>query len=1204
MLVLALAAIVPLALLAGYASWQDQQLERLRAHEQAASLSRIAAESAEGFAAHARAVLGELATELAFATDDVAAARQVLAAHLRAFPTACADITAAHADGTVYAESQAAPAAPPASIAGQPYFQEAMQSGQLVIQSVAQGEQVRLVFCQPILDSTGQPIGTVQATCDPADVQALALPLPLPQGAGLALIDPQHTILLRTGDPARESGPTLPAGEAALAAGGPDGTREGPFLGQAMLMSTSTVTDAPWRVLVAVPATRALGGWQASTWGLGVAFAVALAAALFLGVRTATLGRQGWQQRGYLRSLLDSASVGVGVVSRPDNRLDFANPLFQRFLGWPREAAAGRTLRQIAAPDLAEAVEGHVAMVYRTGHAARAREMSVLTGRPPRTDYWDVDFLPLRSREGHADAVLILALPVTERVRARREVEALARQAEERAGELQAVLTAITDAVLVFDAGGHLRFVNDAVIRHVGLAPTPEALQRLEAAVRTTEMYWADGRSVEPDERQLTRVLRGESIVGEELMYRLPMGRALRWERISAAPVRDGEGRITGAVVTAGDITAQKEAQAERERLLAEVQAAHENLRIIIDRLPDGVIVVDTAQRVVLANDTTRRYVGRDVTGMTLAELRHIYGFVMPDGRPFPPGQAPIERAMRGESVAGVEARILRIDGHAIDALESAAPLFDSKGRLSGAVVALTDITAQKEAQAERERLLAAVDEARRNLQTTLEWLPAGVVAVGLNLQVVLTNNMIRQYLRRDLLGASIRDVVDEYGIQMPDGQPFTLDEHSPILRALAGEVLSNLEVVAHLPDGRRLNVLASVAPMRRPDGGITGAVIAMLDVTVERQAQAERERLLAEVQTARANLQTVLNRLPDGVLVIDPSLHITLCNEPARARIGRDVTGEPVQRLWRELHFASGDGRPFPPGETPVERALRGETVVGVEVSLEFAGGKHVDALDSAAPLYNPDGTVREVAMVFTDITPLKELDRAKDQFISVAAHELRTPLTALKGHAQILLRRAERAGWAEPDRQSLHTIDNQVDRLNDLIERLLDVSRIRLGRLKLSREPTDVVALARQVARELQVTTDRHRITVQADEPELVGNWDPAALRQVLTNLVGNAIRYADPGPIEVRISRDDGWAMVSVTDHGPGIPPAQQAQIFEAFRLGGAEERPKGGGLGLGLYISRGIVQAHGGQIWLQSQVGVGSTFAFSLPLGELA
>jgi two-component system, OmpR family, phosphate regulon sensor histidine kinase PhoR len=372
-----------------------------------------------------------------------------------------------------------------------------------------------------------------------------------------------------------------------------------------------------------------------------------------------------------------------------------------------------------------------------------------------------------------------------------------------------------------------------------------------------------------------------------------------------------------------------------------------------------------------------------------------------------------------------------------------------------------------------------------------------------------------------------------------------------------------------------------------------------MTDITAQKQVQAERERLLAEVEGARQNLQTILNRLPEAVLVVDRERRVRIANDTVRRYLGRDVLGAAIPEL-RVVYDLSLVGTQGTSQDLPLERALRGQVVSGVQVSVRLADGRRLDALESAAPLYGADGEVDEAAVLLTDITPLKELDRAKDEFISIAAHDLRTPLTSIKGHAQILQRRMAQGACRPEVRRSLQTIDEQVNRMSDLISRLLDVSRIRLGRLELRREPVDLVSLARQAVEDLRITAGKHEITFNTELPALVGQWDPTALGQVLANLVGNAIKHTPGGRITVHVSQQDNLARVDVTDQGPGIPPERQAHLFEAFAPGAAEEYRRAGGLGLGLYITRGIIEAYGGRVWLESVPSKGTTASFVLPI----
>ena len=225
----------------------------------------------------------------------------------------------------------------------------------------------------------------------------------------------------------------------------------------------------------------------------------------------------------------------------------------------------------------------------------------------------------------------------------------------------------------------------------------------------------------------------------------------------------------------------------------------------------------------------------------------------------------------------------------------------------------------------------------------------------------------------------------------------------------------------------------------------------------------------------------------------------------------------------------------------------------------------------------------------------------RTRDDFISIAAHELRTPLTALSAQAQLALRRQRREGQLEPERvaQAMQTITGQTDKLSRLISQLLDVSRLEGGKLTLERQPTDLAILVEQVVAGARAWSDRHAIALEAP-PSLEARADPLRLEQVLTNLLDNAIKYSpDGGPIEVVLSRPTGdMVELSVRDRGLGIPPEKRAQIFERFYQAHGNSHKRG--MGLGLYISRQIVELHGGQIRAEFPPDGGTRFVVRLPI----
>ncbi|MBS1962373.1 MAG: HAMP domain-containing histidine kinase, partial [Bdellovibrionales bacterium] len=240
-----------------------------------------------------------------------------------------------------------------------------------------------------------------------------------------------------------------------------------------------------------------------------------------------------------------------------------------------------------------------------------------------------------------------------------------------------------------------------------------------------------------------------------------------------------------------------------------------------------------------------------------------------------------------------------------------------------------------------------------------------------------------------------------------------------------------------------------------------------------------------------------------------------------------------------------------------------------------------------------------------------LRERDDAlqsRDEFLSIASHELKTPLTSLHLQLQTMsraLKKPEMSDEAKIARlgKGLAVCEKQSGKLAALLDELLDLTRIRLGKLTLNKERTDLTAISRDVTERFREEAKRSGSElrhVEGDEP-VVGNWDPTRLDQVVTNLVSNAIKYGNGRPAEIRISKPGGnAARIEIRDEGMGIPPDMLDKIFQRFER--AVEGDSISGLGLGLYITRQIVEAHGGAITVESRVNGGSIFRVDLPIGE--
>jgi signal transduction histidine kinase len=249
-------------------------------------------------------------------------------------------------------------------------------------------------------------------------------------------------------------------------------------------------------------------------------------------------------------------------------------------------------------------------------------------------------------------------------------------------------------------------------------------------------------------------------------------------------------------------------------------------------------------------------------------------------------------------------------------------------------------------------------------------------------------------------------------------------------------------------------------------------------------------------------------------------------------------------------------------------------------------------------------EGISRENARLF------READgavRMRDEFISIASHEFKTPLTALNLQLDLLSRQIHKMPLHDAERArlgaSVDVILRQGRRLAMLSTELMDLTRIQLGKLEIRREPCDLASIVRDAAMALGDEAARAGSELEVEAPRPVRGWfDPVRMGQVATNLIGNAIKYGEGGRVDVRVAvMADGRVALAVRDHGAGIASKDQARVFERFeRLEGGEARA--GGLGLGLYITRQIVELHGGRVRVESEPGAGSTFTVEMPAGE--
>jgi two-component system phosphate regulon sensor histidine kinase PhoR len=344
--------------------------------------------------------------------------------------------------------------------------------------------------------------------------------------------------------------------------------------------------------------------------------------------------------------------------------------------------------------------------------------------------------------------------------------------------------------------------------------------------------------------------------------------------------------------------------------------------------------------------------------------------------------------------------------------------------------------------------------------------------------------------------------------------------------------------------------------------------------------------RFLAQFE---ARQQTLFNSMIEGILLLDQQGRVRMVNESLRKffDVTTEINGQTIMEAFRWHELAA-----------LAQRLQREKNVTGAEMEIHRLRRRCWQV--NAAVVTDEKGAEQGQLFVFHDVTRLKELENIRTEFVGNVSHELRTPLSLIKGFAETLLDGALR----EPQQASrfLQKIDKHADRLLFLIEDLLVISRLESGQIALNLQKTDLREVTQRVFDDLTTPAAARKTALENNIAAQTFVWaDANRLQQVLFNLVDNAIKY---GKAEgcVKVSARDSAGQkteVSVADDGPGIPPDATERVFERFfRVDRARSR-ESGGTGLGLAIVKHIVQAHGGEVWVQTQLQKGACFFFTLP-----
>jgi two-component system CheB/CheR fusion protein len=512
----------------------------------------------------------------------------------------------------------------------------------------------------------------------------------------------------------------------------------------------------------------------------------------------------------------------------------------------------------------------------------------------------------------------------------------------------------------------------------------------------------------------------------------------------------------------------------------------------------------------------------------------------------------------------------------------------------------------------ELQELARMLESDRVRLNEMVELAPFSILVLrGRTLEVEAFNQRYAQLFEgRAAQGRPLEEVVERFwkaGAQLVDLIRAVYQEDAPRITPRMMAVLPDKH--GELVEGY---VVYTIVPTHDADGMVDGIVVYAEDVTEQRARQAEEQREQFQLIFDNAEqIALALYSAEDARLIMASRRYLDLV-ERMHGIAPEMVNG----RKWHDLTLVAEGAE----AERIWNSSLESQSAFHLsEVRRKLEHDKHETVWNwHLTPIMDTDqpGTVRYMLVSAIEITEqararteVERLDQLKDEFLSLASHELRTPLTTMKGYAQLLARLV--SGKPDtPDREQrierlAKQFNDKVNRLQRLVEDLVDVGRLQSGKLALNTEPVDLVDLLTQAIDDARMLSAEHTFELHLPRKgaRLVVEGDHMRLMQVVLNLIQNALTHAaESKRIDVRLTRASNRARIQVQDYGPGIAPDTQSQLFTRFYQARFPQQSRSGGLGLGLFIARQIVEQHGGTIGVQSVVGEGAVFTIELPLAK--
>jgi PAS domain S-box-containing protein len=419
-------------------------------------------------------------------------------------------------------------------------------------------------------------------------------------------------------------------------------------------------------------------------------------------------------------------------------------------------------------------------------------------------------------------------------------------------------------------------------------------------------------------------------------------------------------------------------------------------------------------------------------------------------------------------------------------------------------------------------------------------------------------------------------------------------EEEKNILEKIKnGQQIEHYETVRKTKEGNKISIALTISPIKDRKGNITGVSKIARDISDQKVAE-EKQAILAAI--VNSSDDAIVSKNLDGIILSWNTAAIRMFGYTETEAIGKHISIIiPPNRINEETHI--------------IENIRKGIKVDHFETIRVAKDGKEINISLTVSPVKNKHGKIIGASKIARDITDkieaekqrllfterLKELNNYKDEFMAMASHELKTPMTIIKANLQILAQRM----MADSNIDFINRTLKQVNKLTDLVNSLLDISKIQAGKLHIHTSRIDMNILLKEITDNIQQTTSTHKIFFKESKEQLYAIADSERIDQVLVNMLINAIKYSpECGDIIVEGHKNDDKIIVSIKDNGIGIPHEDLENIFSRYyRVSGLASTFKG--TGIGLFVASEIIKQHGGSIWAESKLGGGSVFYFSIP-----